>query len=390
MNGVPLKNLTVDSVFDKPVYLDQRYILMAPEMPVSKALVKDLITWEFREVFSDGAQRDLSQPAPAAEGAAEGGESQAAKADPVLLSADHDKENLRLVSDFYQRFTAYVDQLFTKYVTRNDLNIQDISNRIKELCDFVRDNRRFVLRIHDEGSANRNYLVSHSVKSTILAIVLGSYLKLQPHKLIELGVAALLHEIGMVRLPPQLYMTDRPLTPQEKKNIFSHPVFGYNILREFSFPLAVCLASLEHHERNNGQGYPRNLTGEKISPYSKIIAVACSYDAVTSTRPYKAAKDGYSGMVDMLKNEGKQYEENVIRALVYSLSIYPIGSFVLLSDGRLAQVVETNQSDPRYPIVSAVGEARSDGKTAFIKTAPEGPVVKRVLSKEEVAALPQA
>jgi HD-GYP domain-containing protein (c-di-GMP phosphodiesterase class II) len=127
----------------------------------------------------------------------------------------------------------------------------------------------------------------------------------------------------MVRLPPQLYMNDKPLSLQDKKNILTHPVLGYNILREFSFPLPVCLAALEHHERVNGAGYPRTLQGEKISPYAKIIAVACSYDAVTSSRPYKEAKDHYSGMLDILRNTGKGYEDGVIRALVYSLSLFP-------------------------------------------------------------------
>jgi HD-GYP domain-containing protein (c-di-GMP phosphodiesterase class II) len=389
MNAIPIKNLAVDTVFDKPVYLDLKYILLAPEVPVTKALLRDLITWEFREVHSDGTQRSIAQeePLPEDSGAAESGAAaKEAKDEDLFATAGQDKVILRTVTEFYNKFTAYVDQVFTKYVTRNDLNIQEISNRVKELCDFIHENRRFVLRVQDMGASNRNYLVSHSVKSCILSIVLGSYLKFQPHKLIELGVAALLHEIGMVRLPPQLYMTERQLTPQEKKNIFTHPVHGYNILREFSFPLAICLASLEHHERNNGQGYPRNLSGEKISPYSKIIAVACSYDALTSSRPYKAAKDSYSGMVDMLKNEGKQYEEAIIRALVYSLSIYPIGSFVLLSDGRTAQVVETNLADPRFPIVSVAGEAVGEGQGSFMRTGAEGVTVKRILSKDEAAA----
>lgn len=394
MNSIPIKNLAVDTVFDKPVYLDQKYMILAPEVPVSKTLLRDLITWEFREVWSDGSPRSLSEPAEAALGAppetgtaAAAAAAATAKGDEALGSPGQDRETLRQVTEFYNKFVAYVDQVFTKYVTRNDLNIQEISNRVKELCDFAKENRRFLLRVQDSGAANRNYLVSHSVKSTILAIILGSYLKLQPHKLIELGVAALLHEIGMVRLPPQLYMTERQLTPQEKKNIFTHPVHGYNILREFSFPLAVCLASLEHHERVNGQGYPRKLSGDKISPYSKIIAVACSYDAIVSSRPYKAAKDGYSGMVDMLKNEGKQYDETVIRALVYSLSIFPIGSFVLLSDGRTAQVVETNQADPRFPIVTVLGDKAPEGKSAFVHTSADGLAVKRILSKDEAAAV---
>src|SRR5512145_1948246 len=75
MNAIPIKNLAVDTVFDKPVYLDQKYLLLAPEVPVTKALLRDLITWEFREVYSDGIARSLAQEEapPEDSGAAESG-----------------------------------------------------------------------------------------------------------------------------------------------------------------------------------------------------------------------------------------------------------------------------------------------------------------------------
>jgi len=154
--------------------------------------------------------------------------------------------------------------------------------------------------------------------------------------------------------------------------------------------IAVCLAALEHHERMNGSGYPRALTGDKISLYSRIIMVACSYDAVTSSRPYKEAKEGYAGMVDILKNEGKQYDETVIRALVYSLSIYPIGSRVLLTSGKKALVVDVNPENPRYPIVQILGAKTPDGKDIVIRTSETSVRVLRPLTKEEAAAEAQA
>lgn len=385
MNSFPVKDLKNDAHFDKPVFLDPMYILMDPEVTVYPSLSRCLIQWEFRELLCDGEQIEPGQEEEALTVEEEGTESPEAK--PAQAIPGLDGETARRVQDFYQRFTQFVDQVFTRYVTKNELNINDISNKVKELNDFIRENRRYVLGIQDLGAANRNYLVSHSVKSTILSLVMGSYMKLQPFKQIELGVAALLHEIGMVRLPPQLYMTDRPLSPPEKKSIFTHPVLGYNILRGFSFPLPVCLAALEHHERNNGQGYPRNLVGDKISPYAKIIAIACSYDAVTSARPYKNAKDGYAGMLDMLKNDGKQYEENAIRALVYSLSLFPIGSFVLLSDERPALVVESNAENPRFPLVGIINPRSLTVEGNPIQTKPSGPFIKRILSKTEAANL---
>jgi HD-GYP domain-containing protein (c-di-GMP phosphodiesterase class II) len=199
-------------------------------------------------------------------------------------------------------------------------------------------------------------------------------------------VAALLHEIGMVKLPPQIYLNQRPLSPQEKKAIFTHPVLSFNILKSFDFPLTISLAALEHHERENGAGYPQKLTGNKISLYAKIIAVACSYEALTSDRPHKDAKDGYTGMIDLLKNVGKQYDDTIVRALVFSLSIYPIGLYVLLSNGKKGQVIDVNTDNPRFPIVQIFGDLTPDGKNKTIETSRDGIYIIRPLQREELSA----
>jgi hypothetical protein len=112
--------------------------------------------------------------------------------------------------------------------------------------------------------------------------------------------------------------------------------------------------------------------------------VACSYDAVTAARPYKEAKDGYSGMVDILKNEGQQYDDIIIRALVYSLSIYPIGTHVMLTNGKSSIVVDINPEDPRYPVVQVTGARSPDGKELVIRTTETSVRVLRPLTKEEI------
>ncbi len=370
-----VKDIKAGSFFSEPVYLDGRFLLTAPEMPFSNELIRALLEWEFRQVQCAGVPQDHYEKTDEAvvstpEESAQGGS---------------DIERIKHAAAFYRSFSEYVESMFTRFVTKNEINANEVSARIKELCEVIKDDRRFLLRVQDHGNAERNYLASHSVKSTIIAVVMGSYLKLPVHRLIELGTAALLHEIGMVKLPPQLYMTNKPLSPNERKAILTHPVLGYNVLRSQSFPLSVCIVALEHHERENGAGYPRKLTGEKISLYSKIISVACSYEALTSSRPYKSAKDGYAGMIDLLKNVGKQYDDTVVRALVFSLSIYPIGLYVLLSNGRKGQVVDVNPENPRFPIVQIFGEKTPDGKDKVIETSQTGVYIARPLSREEVA-----
>ncbi len=378
MNNFLIKDIPAGSYFTKPVFLDGRFILTAPEMPFTGELARSLLEWEFKEVMSDGENRVEYAAHPSGD---------AEETDkPTDESASGDSEQVQKAMDFYLHLHQYVENLFTRYVTKNEINFKDVADTVKELVDVVRQDRRFLLRVQGKIQNEENYLATHSVKSTIISVVIGSYLKLPNHRLIELGVAAMLHEIGMIKLPPQLYMGNGSLSPQQRKAILTHPILSYNILRSLNFPLTICVACLEHHERENGQGYPQQLPSEKISLYAKIISVACSYEALTAPRPYKDAKDGYTGMIDLLKNVGKQYDDTIVRALVYSLSIYPIGLYVLLSNGKRGQVVDVNPENPRFPIVQIFGEKTPDGKNRTVETSQGGIHIVRPLIRDEITS----
>jgi HD-GYP domain-containing protein (c-di-GMP phosphodiesterase class II) len=380
MKAVPFKELAPDTYYSAPVFLDDTYILLSPETPLTAALINRLAEWEMREVFTDGVPlNDAAEQPPLTEELDEA----ETEGRPVTSQTAGDKENLDKVTVFYDQFLKYVETVYTRYVTKSEISLKELSDKVKTLCDVILENKRYVLRILGGESASSNYLVNHSTRSTVLAIVLGGHLKLPPHRLIELGVASVLHEIGMVRLPPQLYMAGRKLSDQERKSITAHPILGYNILKEKQFPLAICLSALEHHERMNGTGYPRALTGDKISLYARIIAVSCSYDAVTASRPYKEAREGYEGMVDILKNEGKQYDDSVIKSLVYSLSVYPVGSFVMLTNAKLGQVIDVNPDNPRYPVVLVLGSKTPDGKETIVQTSETGVRILKPVRRED-------
>ncbi|GHU25116.1 phosphohydrolase [Spirochaetia bacterium] len=365
-----IADIPAESFFSKPVYLDKDFVLLSPEIHFDSDMVKALTDWEFRVIFSEGEPRkDYIPEHPQA----------AAGTDTV-----RDRDKLRAAQHFCAEFRTYVTELFDSVATVPP-TLDRISKWVQAHLDSIRENRRFLLRvIHEEIEDEESFLAMHTVHSTIIAIVIGLYLKLPNHRLIELGVISIVHEIGMTKLPSQVYMNDRTLSPAERKAVMAHPILGYNILKSAGFPMAACLAVLEHHERENGSGYPRQIIGDKISYYAKIIAVACSYDGSTSERPYRETADAFTGMVNLLKNEGKPYDDAVIRALVFSLSLYPIGLYVLLSTGKKAQVVDVNPENPRFPVVQIFGELNPDGKNKEVGTSPDGISITRPLTKEEI------
>ena len=388
MNDFTVKDIKPNSYFSKPVYLDKAFVLTTPEIPFSDDLLKLLDKWNFKTIYSEGEASDeyirntgISETsANVSAGTGSGIGTVAA------ISQQSDIDKLKKAGDFYTGFLFYVENMFVKASVSDELDEKIVTEKIKEIAEYIKEDRRFLMRILKdfEPAEGKNYLATHSVRTTILSMVIGTYLKLPTYRLIELGVAALMHEAGMLKLPSNIYLSQRALNPVEQKAILTHPVLGYSMLKSFNFPLPVCLAALEHHERERGTGYPRQIPGEKISLYSKIIAVTCSYEALSSKRPHKEAKDGYTGMLELLKNEGKQYDDTIVKALVLSLSIYPIGLYVLLSNGKKGQVVDVNPENPRFPIVQIFDEFTPDGKIKTMQTAPDVLTIVRPLKRMEI------
>jgi len=389
MNSFSINNVP-SGFFSQAVFLDPQFILTAPEMPVTEGLLKSIREWGFSEVLSDG--EPCEGYTPAAETESFVGDTPAKDAPPKDKDKDKarsttaDLDKIQQADTFYASFQRYVKNLFTLLPVKNELDFNVVAEQLKPVCDYVRENRRFLLRTKwlTEPVQEENQMVSHATRSTIIAIIIGTTLKLQNYRLIEVAVAALLHEVGMIKLPQENYTSKGPLTEQERKLLYAHPILGYNILKSYDFPLVICVAALEHHERENGTGYPQRKTGDKISLYAKIIAIACSYEAILSSRPHKEPKDGHTGIMELLKNEGKQYDDTVVKALVYSMSIYPIGLYVLLSNNKKGQVVDINPDNPRYPIVEIFGELTPNGKNKIMKTSPETFYIIRPLTPVEI------
>lgn len=329
--------------FTQPVYLDEKYVLLSTETPVSEELLARLREWAYEHVLSSGEQ--VEKPI-----AGEGTEA-------IAVSVDQDVKESALFREaeaFYGELLGFVERIFTNFVTRNELPERPIGDMIKRVVDIVRSHRRYILRLSEMKVREKNYIVTHSTKTTIIAVAVGTALRMPPHKLIELGTASLVHEIGMIRLPPQLYMSQQKLTPKERQAISAHTVLGFKILKTASFPMSVCLAVLECRENVDGSGYPRQLTGDKIGIYAKVIMVAGSFAALTSRRPYREPMDGHSAILEMLQHRNTMYDEQVLKALIANLSIYPIGTHVELANGTRGMVVDTNAENARAPMVRVI------------------------------------
>ena len=394
MSTVKLENLKSDLSFNGDLQLDKNFILLPAKAVVSDDLIKVLTDWNFTEFQCSEEVPDFSSSQEKKQDTKASSESKVSTLKDSVKQAlakaktsewiSTERSKMNSVQTVYNEYMNYINSVYTHYATHKKIDFQELSDTVKDLCVFIKDNKRYVLRITPSAEArSKNFLVIHSMRSTVLAITVGLELHMALSKLIELGISCILHEIGMLRLPPQLYMTDRPLTAAEKAQIMTHPHTGFNILKDLEFPLSILLGVLEHHEKENGLGYPRHLPGNKITTYAKIISVACSFEAITAPREYKSERTTFDAMVEMLKNPNGQYDSTVIKALLYSLSLYPIGAYVCLQNGKIGIVTDVSPNNPKNPIVQLAKERNEDGTVKAIQTDDNQNRIVRVLSKEE-------
>jgi HD-GYP domain-containing protein (c-di-GMP phosphodiesterase class II) len=342
MNSVSVENLMVNMNFTEPVFIDEKYIILTPDIAVDEALIERLKRWNFQSVFTGGSPVAQAEVTRTAENTT---------IEYTLDENIRQKNDQEQVVKFYFDLLNFTKELFTAFLSKNELNMTLLTDRIKITIENVKKHKDFILRFNELKYPTDNYLYNHSVNTALLSIAIGGILKLAPHRLIELGIAALLHDIGMLRLPPNLYMSDKPLEQSEKKSILAHTIAGYKGLRALSVPDPLALVCMEHHERLDGSGYPRALKSEQISLYSRIVAVACSFDGITADRPFKDSLDGHHGIIDLLKNNRNRYDENVLKALIFAISLYPVGTQVMLSNKAKGIVVKTNPQNPKCPVV---------------------------------------
>ncbi len=186
-----------------------------------------------------------------------------------------------------------------------------------------------------------DYTFYHSTNVTVLSMVMGIAMNLKRNVIMQLGMAALFHDIGKVYISKDILNKNERLTEPEFSEIKEHSVRGYRHLKELlAVPPRTYVGVLQHHEKYDGSGYPNGVAGKDISLFGRIIALTDVYDALTSDRPYRKGLFPSEAMEYIMANGGLLFDHDLVKVFAQKVAPYPIGTYVFLSDGSEGLVVE--------------------------------------------------
>jgi len=332
MRKIPVKNLKEGYTFSEPVYIDSNNILVPAGVEIREKDILRVKSWGIDHVETEG---DLVSTGTKKKGTT-------ATYGPLSENAAA-----------YQIYFKMIENM-NEFCNNISLGLPVEASYINEissrLLKSIREQREHIVSFILGSEIKGKEMAKSLVNTAILSALTAMELKLPHHRVLHVITGALLHDVGMLKLPKTIVEKRGGLSAAELKHIQSHTLHTYKIVsREMRFPAEVGVIVIQHHERWDGEGYPRGISGNTIDIGARIVSVADAFEAMVSQKPYRNPMIGYQAMKNLLSDNLRRFDPNVIKAFITTMGIYPIGSIVLLNNGTLARVVEVRASSPLRP-----------------------------------------
>jgi HD-GYP domain-containing protein (c-di-GMP phosphodiesterase class II) len=345
MNNIDVKTLKAGDRFSKAVFIDETNILVQENIPLKQKDIDRLSRWGIKTVQTEGAlltEKDIAEAAAASE--------KTAAADSVSFVNYMDSPVQKEILKVYKKLLIKLRSIQEDVKEQKPVENSAVNKIVDTLQDLLAKHRDDLIQLVFFGLPGESDMAQNALDTAILANIIGGGMDMVPHKLTQLVTGALLHDIGMLRVPPDILAKSGKLEAAELSKMRAHTVHSYRIItRELGYPEDIGLAALQHHERWDGEGYPKKLSGKQINLFPRIVAVVDAFEAMISERPYRNSMIGYTAMRSILSDNGRRFDPEILRIFIRCMGIYPLGSIVLLSTSCIGRVIENNPDAPLRP-----------------------------------------
>ncbi|CAM2971127.1 HD-GYP domain-containing protein [Paenibacillus sediminis] len=243
------------------------------------------------------------------------------------------------------------EQLFLEALSTGKINESVVDDTLEPLVDQLvgqSDVVSLLLMVNDDD----DYTYKHSMQVSMLSYYIAGWLGYSKEEAYAAGKAGYLHDIGKSLIPSEILKKPGKLTPEEFETMKLHTTYGYDIIMDSIGDERTALVALQHHEREDGTGYPKQLREGEIHPFAKITAVADVYSAMTSNRIYQSKRELLSVLQEMFElSFGNKLNATATQVFIQHMLPNFIGKKVVLTNGETGTIVMTNPADFFRPLI---------------------------------------
>lgn len=335
MKTIKVHELTPEQVFESNLMLSHDCLFVGKGIPIVQSDIERLRKWQIEEIFVEDE----------------------VEVDPNAVIDDFEQlvVDMATFSSIYENCLKRLTEELNTFLNNNRMDLTEVKGIVSEIIDLAKKNGNILLNaVSQKEVTDDNRFYVQSLDVCAISVIIGIAVNLSDERLPDLGLGAILYDIGMLRLSRSLLKKKGNFTPEERKQMTMHTLLGYKTLKQLlRLSDNISLVAAEHHERMDGSGYPRRLPGEKIHPYAKIVAIAQAFEGITK-KPVQ--EDGkkitlYQGMQIILKEGSSKFDGKIVKAFLSAMSLYPIGSLVILNNGFKAVVLGSNPAVPMRPVI---------------------------------------
>lgn len=267
------------------------------------------------------------------------------------------EDKAKIEEDFYsprnkQEALGAAREVINNFSVGKGLKLDNVKNLVSEWIHHLGQKPESMVNLLDIRR-KEGYMFSHAINTCILSIMTGIAMGYDAKQLDELGLAAILHDVGKIKFSQNVAQQfPNYLTKKEKDEYRRHPFYSLEILREnYSLSVNVLNACFQHHERWNGSGYPMGIKGNDICEYAQIISVADVYERLIVGMPHRLPTPVYYAVAILNKAAGEYFNPAIIEKFNQNVAIYPIGKTVRLSNQQSGVILGVDIKNKTTPIV---------------------------------------
>lgn len=262
------------------------------------------------------------------------------------------EKEIRLANEHYHKSYGEVERILDAAYQGDGIDTQEIRRHIKECVDSIERNPSAMMWLTRIKNVDK-YTAEHCLNVGILAIALGRHVGVGRKHMELLGLCGMLHDVGKMKVDQGILNKPARLTQEEFEHIKQHVVFGREILiQDETLPNEVIAAAYNHHERQDGKGYPTGMDANTLNFYTKVVTIVDAYDAITSQRCYSRGNTSATALKILYDHSGTQFDPKLVVKFIECIGIYPPGALVEMSSGEVGVVLSVEPENRLLPKVA--------------------------------------